>query len=88
MDRDIERDLLSWQKQNNPMPLLLRGARQVGKTYIVEKFGHEHFEQVVTINFELQPDMIRCFDSLHPADILNTIFLLTQKKNPLQENLF
>lgn len=31
MDRDIEKDLLEWKQQNNPMPILLRGARQVGQ---------------------------------------------------------
>ncbi|EKD73644.1 MAG: hypothetical protein ACD_45C00236G0005 [uncultured bacterium] len=87
MNRDIEEDLVYWKNQENPMPLLLRGARQVGKTYIVEKFGREHFEQVVTINFELQPEMIRCFESLEPSDILNTIFLLTHKKIEPQKTL-
>lgn len=87
MRRDIEQNLIHWKNQTNPTPLLLRGARQVGKTYVIEKFGHEHFEQVVTINFELQPEMIQCFEKLEPAEILNTIYLLTRKKIEPQKTL-
>ena len=87
MYRDIEKDLLHWKNRKNPMPLLLRGARQVGKTYVVEKFGREQFEQMVTINFELQPEMIHCFESLEPAEIINAIFLLTHKKIEPQSTL-
>ena len=80
MHRDIEANLLKWKTQKDHMPLLLRGARQVGKTFIIEKFGQEHFEEVVTINFELQPELIRCFDNLDPAAIINAIFLATNRK--------
>jgi predicted AAA+ superfamily ATPase len=80
MKRDIEAELLAWKLQDHPMPLLLRGARQVGKTYVVEKFGKEHFSHLVTINFELQPELIRCFETLDPTTILNNIYLLTQNK--------
>lgn len=87
MYRDIEQNLLNWKKQETPMPLLVRGARQVGKSYVIEKFGREYFEQVVTINFELQPEMIRCFESLNPDEIINAIFLLTHKKIEPQKTL-
>src|SRR5579872_3015181 len=87
MYRDIEQNLLNWKKQENPMPLLVRGARQVGKSYVIEKFGRENFEQLVTINFELQPEMIRCFESLNPDEIINAIFLLTHKKIEPQKTL-
>ena len=39
MDRDITKQLLNWKLQPDHMPILLRGARQVGKSYVVEKFG-------------------------------------------------
>jgi len=80
MLRDIEKNLLKWKNQQDHMPLLLRGARQVGKTFVVEKFGTEHFEELVVINFELQPEMIRCFDNLDPTEIINAIFLATNRK--------
>ena len=89
MNRDIEQDLLHWKQQKNRMPLLLRGARQVGKSFIVEKFGRAHFEQVVTVNFEQNPGLTRCFDTLYPNDIIMALSLsLHQKIEPGKTLLF
>lgn len=55
------------------MPILLRGARQVGKTYAVEKFGNESFKRFVAVNFEFQKKYLTCFDSLDPIDIIERI---------------
>lgn len=79
MKRNIEKKLLSWKEQKNRLPLLIRGARQVGKTYLVEKFGRTHFKSLIAINFELQPEFCRCFDNLHPQHIINMINLLTNQ---------
>lgn len=77
MERDIEKDLVYWKNQANRMPLLLRGARQVGKTFVVEKFGAQHFENTVTINFEWQKEFISSFRDLDPVNIINNIQLIT-----------
>ncbi|PCI95947.1 hypothetical protein COB11_00675 [Candidatus Aerophobetes bacterium] len=77
MKRDIELDLLRWKDLNGRLPLLLRGARQVGKSYIVEKFGKEHFDNYVVINFEQYPEYTKCFSSLDPVKIVNSIELLS-----------
>jgi len=76
MKRDITKDLLRWKEQKAPTPLLLRGARQVGKSYIVEKFGKENFENYILLNFEQHPEYARCFDTLDPVKITNSIELL------------
>ncbi len=73
MDRDIEKDLLDWMQQLDHMPILLRGARQVGKSYVVEKFGREHFDNVLIVNFELQPELGGCFETLDPNEILQKL---------------
>ncbi|MDR1975216.1 MAG: AAA family ATPase [Bacteroidales bacterium] len=52
MQRKILSDLIEWKNSRNRMPLLLNGARQVGKTYILDEFGRENYENVVHINFE------------------------------------
>lgn len=53
MRRKIEEKLLTWKnKTENRMPLLLYGARQVGKTYILTKFGETQFDNTVYINLE------------------------------------
>ncbi len=76
MKRNIEADLLSWKNRERHMPLLLRGARQVGKTYVVEKFGKEEFESLVTLNFEQHPEYKICFESLEPLKIISAIELV------------
>lgn len=76
MDRDIEKDLLHWKQQTEHMPILLRGARQVGKTYVVEKFGRKHFENLVVVNFELHPELSACFETFLPLEILSKLSLL------------
>jgi hypothetical protein len=77
MHRAIEKDLLGWKAQPDRLPLLVRGARQVGKTYAVETFGQNNFENTLTINFERQPQYISCFESLEPREILNSIELIS-----------
>ena len=62
------------------MPLLIRGARQIGKTFVIKSFGEQHFDNVVTINFEQQPEYQACFDTLYPDTILNKIYILSQQK--------
>lgn len=76
MKRDIERQLKDWKDQPNRLPLLIRGPRQVGKTYVVEQFGKEFFENVVLVNFELYPRMKQCFESLDPKEIINKLRLM------------
>jgi uncharacterized protein len=66
MKRSIEDELHRWKTEPLRMPLLVRGARQVGKSFTVEKFGRENFDQTVTINFELKPTLKDCFRDLYP----------------------
>ena len=51
MKRDILEKLVAWKDDTHRLPLMVRGARQVGKTYIVEEFGREYFDNFITINF-------------------------------------
>jgi len=52
MQRIIIKDLERWKSSNNRKPLIIQGARQVGKTWVMKEFGEVHFQQVVYINFE------------------------------------
>jgi len=79
MFRTIENDLIEWKNQPLRKPLLVRGARQVGKSYIIEQFGKKYFEQLITVNFELEPRFIACFESLDPYKILQAIEIITQR---------
>ena len=65
LKRKIYNRLLEWKKSNNKKCLIIKGARQVGKTYIVREFGKKEYENYVEINFLIQPELKHIFsDSL------------------------
>lgn len=80
MKRDLLKQLLTWREKEVHLPLLLRGARQVGKTFLIEHFGQDYFQNYVSINFEESPEYKSCFDSLKPQNILQKMELLSEKK--------
>ncbi|MES2504636.1 MAG: ATP-binding protein [Myxococcota bacterium] len=80
MQRKIQVELSDWKTKPNRMPLLLRGARQVGKTFIVEELGRKYFESSITINFELEPKNIKAFESLHPEEIIARLDLINRTR--------
>ena len=62
--------LLLWKKTKRQECLLIKGARQIGKTFMVEKFGREQYESFVEFNFVLNPDACSIFDGSLKADDL------------------
>lgn len=62
MKREIMQDLISWKNKRNRKPLLLTGVRQCGKTYILRKFGEEHFDNYVYLNLERDPQIAAVFN--------------------------
>lgn len=72
MRRKIEESLLAWKKkESGRMPLLVNGARQVGKTYILRKFGEKNFTNVVYVNLETNLAVASYFnDQINPEKIL------------------
>lgn len=61
LKRKIETYLAKWKKSADKKPLLIKGIRQCGKTYIVQKFAQENYENVVYMNFILEPDKKSAF---------------------------
>lgn len=59
--RDIEYKLIAWKESVHRKPLILRGARQVGKTFSLEKFGDKNYEQTAYFNFDEQPELKQFF---------------------------
>ena len=62
MKRLIDSILVRWKTQNRRKPLIIRGARQVGKTYSAESFGNQHFDNLVKVDFELERNAHQIFD--------------------------
>lgn len=79
MKRDIYKELVNWKIDKGKRPLLVRGARQIGKSYIVEEFGKKEFASYVLINFERNPEYKEIFTSNNPVKLVENIFLLTGK---------
>ncbi|MDC9724765.1 MAG: AAA family ATPase [Gammaproteobacteria bacterium] len=76
MRRLILDKLLVWKNSSSRKPILLDGARQTGKSYLLEMLLGEHFEQVIRLDFLEQPHLTAIFEgSLNPDDILNNIEL-------------
>ena len=73
MVRNIETYLLEWKNSRKHKPLILRGARQVGKTFIVEKLGQHHFEHFANFNLELDNQLISIFESKQPQKIIDEL---------------
>ena len=71
MIRHIEKYLKEWKNSANRKPLILRGARQVGKTYIIKKMANEEFEYFLYLNIEQESGLQSIFKSNNPELIIN-----------------
>lgn len=76
-DRDILEKLKKWKASSNPKPLLLRGARQVGKTSVLKYFGEKGYAQTAYFNFDRQPDLRQFFEiTKDPERIVQNLSLV------------
>ena len=76
LERTIDSLLLDWKNSQNLKPLLLRGARQVGKSCAVKHLS-ESFDYYIEVNFEKRPDLKNVFEKVHGVhDLVNSLSLL------------
>ena len=75
MDRLLYNELLSWKRQPRRKPVLIDGARQTGKTHLIEQiFGARQFRRVHKLDFNLEPGLASVFaDGLAPRTIVDNI---------------
>ena len=77
MKRDFEKLLGAWKLREDRKPLVVKGARQTGKTFVIERFGRTEYEAVHTLNFEADPRLATVFDGeLNPDRLLHDLALL------------
>ncbi len=62
MYRNAMTDLINWMNKKNKKPLIIRGARQVGKTWLMKKFAEMHYEKTVYISFDNNQQMKDLFE--------------------------
>ena len=70
MQRKIIQSLEKWKHKTNRKPLIIQGARQVGKTWAMKHFGEQSFEKVAYINFDNNPRMKTLFSGDYDIDRL------------------
>ena len=75
MKRKIFEKLLQWKQHKiDRLPLLIYGARQVGKTYAIKEFGYEYFKNIVYVNFELDDGITSYFEgNLSPEYLIDIL---------------
>ena len=81
MYRKIMPELKEWKNKKDRLPLILKGARQVGKTWILQEFGKECFDDVLYINFENAGNIANLFEgNIEPNRIIEYLSALNHKK--------
>ena len=66
--------LIEWKDKKDRKPLLLYGARQVGKTYLVKQFGDQYFKDIIYVNFETNDIIGKIFDeNISPEYIIKNL---------------
>ena len=60
--RKIDQYLIDWKNSNNKMPLIIKGARQIGKTNAIRNFGENNYKTFIEINFVFQPEFKTIFE--------------------------
>lgn len=86
--RHAYQQLLRWKNHRKRKPLILQGARQVGKTHLLKTFGDKEYESVVYLNFEEDEDLINIFEQTRKqANLLSNIQVHINRKIVPQNDL-
>lgn len=78
MKRNIWQALIDWKDSPERKPLILKGARQVGKTWLMQEFGKTHYENTVYINFDTEDEIKSIFEgNKNPHRIIELLSLIS-----------
>ena len=82
MKRKLYNELAKWKNKKGRKPLLLTGARQVGKTYLLKEFGRREFEEVVYLDLDAEREVLEPIfaGSISPSEIVARIEALRGMK--------
>ncbi len=88
MKRNITEKLLAWKVKKNRHPLIIKGVRQVGKTYILKEFGQNHFPRYHYVNFEEDEQAARIFEQdLSPKRTLDELSFYLSSSIDIENDL-
>lgn len=77
MERTAYQDLINWKNKKNRKPLILNGARQVGKTWLLKKFGKNEYESFAYINCDDTPEMKIIFSDFDTQRLIRNFSSIT-----------
>jgi hypothetical protein len=78
MERAIQTQLIAWKNRPSKLPLIIQGARQVGKTYMMKWLGENHFPKWVYFNFDERPEIKQFFENNKDVNrILGSLALIS-----------
>lgn len=88
MKRLFEKTLLNWKDSGMKKPLMVVGARQIGKTYIIEKFAKENFEQYLYFNLERDSEIRKIFEkTIDDTKIIEELELYIGRKIDIEKSI-
>lgn len=86
--RFAQEELIRWKKRPNRKPLIIKGARQVGKTRLIKEFGKSYFADVSYFNFDEEPELKKLFETTKDVNrIIDLLSLLRGKPIQKEETL-
>lgn len=81
MKRNAINDLIKWKSSEERKPLVLKGARQVGKTWLMKEFGQNYYKDYVYFNFDEEDDLKSIFETnKNPHRIIELLSMISGKK--------
>lgn len=81
LKRNAIEDLIKWKSSEERKPMVLKGARQVGKTWLMKEFGQNYYESFVYFNFDEEDDLKSIFETnKNPHSIIELFSMIAGKK--------
>ena len=88
MERKIYQELLNWKNTNIKKPLMIIGARQIGKTYIIKEFCQKEFKEYIYVNLFEQTEIIKIFkEEINTAEKFNRMKIYLDKDIDLENTI-
>ena len=81
MERLALNNLIEWKNSSNRKPLVLKGARQVGKTWLMKDFGNKNYKNFIYCNFDEELELKSIFENnKNPSRIIELLSMLSNSK--------
>lgn len=79
IERDVTQQLLEWKNSSDRKPLIVRGARQIGKSWAVEDFGKRYYEHLAVFNFDRKRELAEVFEKTkEPSRLIHELAFFTE----------